>query len=216
MGALPETVSNETIRDAVRFLRRTSVDIQPRLQWPPGGLPTYEVRGRIPEESRAEVGKALCIWGDAGWGSLVRSGKYEYGRFPDELVTASAELIRKWNPQPGPAWVTCIPSSRHPSLVPDFARRLAYALGLPFSASLVTTEQRPEQKDMANSTQQALNLDGSLGVIADELMQGPVLLVDDMVDSRWTFTVASWLLRGHGCQEVWPFALADAGTSGGR
>ena len=69
---------------------------------------------------------------------------------------------------------------------------------------------------MANSTQQALNLDGSLGVIADELMQGPVLLVDDMVDSRWTFTVASWLLRGHGCQEVWPFALADAGTSGGR
>ena len=216
LGALPETVSNETIRDAVRFLRRTSVDIQPRLQWPPGGLPTYGINGRIPVESRAEIGKALCIWGDAGWGGLVRIGKYMDGRFPDELVAASAELIRKWNPQPGPAWVTCIPSSRHPSLVPDFARRLADALGLPFSASLVTTEQRPEQKDMANSSQQALNLDGTLDVIADELMQGPVLLVDDMVDSRWTFTVASWLLRGHGCQEVWPFALADAGTSGGR
>ena len=210
---LPETISKETIQDAVRFLRRTSVDIQPRLQWPAGGLPQYGVSGRIPEGLRAEAGKALCIWGDAGWGRLVRSGKYGHGRFSDELVAASAELIREWSPEPGPTWVTCIPSSRHPSLVPDFAKRLADALKLPFSADLTRTGQRPEQKDMANSTQQALNVDGSLDVLEDKLIQGPVLLVDDMVDSRWTFTVASWLLRSRGCQEVWPFALAYTGTS---
>lgn len=216
LATLPEAISKETIQDAVRFLRRSSLDIQPRKQWSAGGLPKYEVGGRIPERFRTEVGKALSVWGDAGWGRLVRSGKYEHGRFPDELVAASATLIQEWNPQPGPTWVTCIPSSRHPSLVPDFARRLAHTLGLPFSASLIKTDQRPEQKEMANSTQQALNVDGSLDVVDGGIIQGPVLLVDDMVDSRWTFTVACWLLRSRGCQEVWPFALADAGKSGGR
>jgi ATP-dependent DNA helicase RecQ len=41
--------------------------------------------------------------------------------------------------------------------------------------------------------------------------RGPVLLVDDMVDSRWTLTVAAWLLRSHRGGEVWPLALAQTG-----
>ena len=61
---------------------------------------------------------------------------------------------------------------------------------------------------MANGTQQARNVDGSLVVSRDSLPGGPVLLVDDMVDSRWTLTVAAWLLRSHGSGEVWPLALA--------
>ncbi len=63
---------------------------------------------------------------------------------------------------------------------------------------------------MANSTQQARNLDGSLD-IRQAVPQGPVLLVDDMVDSRWTLTVAAWLLRQHGSGPVWPLALALTG-----
>ncbi len=216
LAPLSESVSKETIEDAIRFLRRSSLDIQPRKRWPAGGLPKYGVGGSIQEEHRANAGKALCIWGDAGWGSLVRTGKYEQGRFSDELVEASAALIEKWSPDPRPTWVTCIPSNRHPSLVPDFARRLANTLGLPFSASLIRTEERPEQKEMANSAQQALNVDGSLDVVESGLFHGSVLLVDDMVDSRWTFTVASWLLRNRGCQEVWLFALADTGTGQGQ
>ena len=61
---------------------------------------------------------------------------------------------------------------------------------------------------MANGTQQARNVDGSLAVSQDPLPGGPVLLVDDMVDSRWTLTVAAWLLRSHGSGEVWPLTLA--------
>lgn len=60
---------------------------------------------------------------------------------------------------------------------------------------------------MANSTQQARNLDGALD-IRQPIPHGPVLLVDDMVDSRWTLTVAAWLLRRHGSGPVWPLALA--------
>ena len=64
---------------------------------------------------------------------------------------------------------------------------------------------------MANSTQQARNVDGSLEV-RGRVRPEPVLLVDDMVDSRWTLTVTAWLLRSHGSGEVWPLALAQAGS----
>jgi ATP-dependent DNA helicase RecQ len=35
-------------------------------------------------------------------------------------------------------------------------------------------------------------------------------LVDDIVDSRWTMTVAAYLLRTHRSGEVFPFALSVA------
>ena len=142
---------------------------------------------------------------------MVRQGKYHDGHFADELVEACAILVREWHPQPAPAWVTCIPSRRHPVLVPNFTRRLAAALDLPFHAVLEKTDDRPEQKTMANSIQQARNIDGSLAVGVKQLPPGPVLLVDDMVDSRWTITVAAWLLRSHGSAEVFPLALALTG-----
>lgn len=199
------------VREAIAFLRRTSLPIEPRKQWPAGGLPRYGLTGRIAPELQAQPGKALCVWGDAGWGSLVRQGKYHDGRFSDDLVTAVVTMVRQWNPQPAPVWVTCIPSLRHPELVLDFARRLAAALGLPFHIVLRKTDNRPEQKTMANSTQQARNIDGSLALAAEALPRGPVLLIDDMVDSRWTLTVATWLLRSRGCGEVFPLALARTG-----
>jgi ATP-dependent DNA helicase RecQ len=95
--------------------------------------------------------------------------------------------------------------------VPDFARRLASALSLPFVTALAKTDARPEQKTMANSTQQARNIDGSLAIAPQGVRAGPVFLVDDMVDSRWSMTVAAWLLRSHGSGEVLPLALALAG-----
>ena len=61
---------------------------------------------------------------------------------------------------------------------------------------------------MSNSIQQARNVDGSLTVNSLSLPAGSVLLIDDMVDSRWTMTVGAWLLRKHGAAEVFPLALA--------
>jgi ATP-dependent DNA helicase RecQ len=107
--------------------------------------------------------------------------------------------------------VTAVPSLRHPELVPNFAARLAEALELPFKMTLVKTDNRPEQKTMANSIQQARNIDGSLAISAAEILPGPVLLVDDMVDSRWTLTVSAWLLRQHGSGVVWPLVLGQTG-----
>ena len=211
VSPLSTDVDPRLLQEAVTFLRRTSLSIEPRQQWPAGGLPRYGVRGRIAAEHRAETGKALCVWGDAGWGGLVRRGKYRDYRFADDLARACADLMAQWAPRPAPEWVTCIPSRRHPHLVPDFAKRLAAEMGVPFHQSLSKTEDRAEQKSMANSVQQARNVDGSLALSLDPLPGGPLLLVDDMVDSRWTLTVATWLLRSNGSGAVWPLALALAG-----
>src|SRR6218665_979983 len=126
-------------------------------------------------------------------------------------VARACRLCLERNGQPKPTWVTCAPSLRHPDLVPNFAKRLAAALGLPFHMVIAKTDDRPEQKTMANSTQQARNIDGSLALNGQPVPHGPVILVDDMVDSRWTLTVAAWLLRKSGSGDVWPMALSQTG-----
>ena len=199
---LPTVPDPVLVREAVVFLRRSHQPVEPRKQWPTGQ--------RIDAEHVAEPGMALCIWGDAGWGEEVRHGKYRDGRFSDALVEACVTAIRDWQPVPDPEWVTALPSLRHQSLVPDLARRLAGALRLPYRQALRRKENRPEQKTMQNSNQQARNVIGSLAVDRNAILPGPVLLVDDIVDSRWTFTVAARLLRGRGSGVVLPFALADA------
>jgi ATP-dependent DNA helicase RecQ len=83
---------------------------------------------------------------------------------------------------------------------------------LPFHAALVKIRDTPEQKEMQNSPKQEANVRGSFGVDAGAVRPGPVLLVDDVVDSRWTMTVAAAVLREHGAGEVWPMALALAGS----
>lgn len=208
---LSEDVDQLLVREAEEFLCRTTLPIEPRKKWPVGGMPQYGIHTASTIPYQAQPGKALCVWGDAGWGGLVRQGKYHDGHFSDDLVAACVKMIQEWNPQPSPTWVTCVPSLRHPELVPNFAQRLAAALGLPFHMVIAKTDARPEQKTMANSTQQARNIDGSLALNGQPIPPGPVLLVDDMVDSRWTLTVSAWLLRKSGSGAVWPMALSQTG-----
>jgi ATP-dependent DNA helicase RecQ len=208
------TMVNETlVREAVLFLRRTDLPLEPRKQWPGGGMPKIGEKGKIAAERQAEPGRALCVGGDAGWGGLVREGMYDVGHLDDALVDACVQLITRWRPSPAPTWVTCLPSTRHPNLVPDFAMRLAAKLGVPFKAVIEKTGDRPQQKTMSNSTQQARNVDDAFRIAAPP-DPGPVLLVDDLVNSGWTMTMAAWLLRRSGSGEVFPLALATTESRG--
>ncbi len=205
---LPEHVSPEHVNKASIFLRRSHQVIEPRRMWPPG----YEFqstgwKGRIATELKHEEGRALCLYGDAGWGKLVQAGKYKYNHFDDRLVEGCVELLNSWSPSPSPQWVTCVPSLKHPDLVPNFASRLADRLGLPFAPCIVKLKQNQQQKSMQNSHQQVMNLDGAFG-INSQLNKEPVLLIDDMIDSRWTITVVAALLRENGSGTVFPLALA--------
>jgi ATP-dependent DNA helicase RecQ len=169
------------------------------------------VHGAIAHDFRAEPGRVLSIYGDGGWGQLVKHGKFTDGRFSDELVEAAAALVRdRWGPEPAPGWVTCVPSAEHPELVPGFAERLADTLDLPFVAVVQRVRSRRPQKEMENSHQQFRNVDGAFAVEGALVRPEPVLLIDDIVDSRWTLTVIAAELRRAGSGPVHPLALARA------
>ncbi len=200
---------SELFEAATEFLNDSGLRLEPRKQWTSGHA--FEGNhGRILLELRNEPGYALCRWGDTGFGELVRNAKHGSGRFPDELVSAAGRLIRKrWVPQPAPNWVTCVPSHRHGTLVPDFACRLARELGLPFVDCIQKIKETEPQKTRQSRLQQMCNLDGAFEPNRAAVRSGPVLLIDDMVDSRWTFTVLGFKLRQAGSGPVFPFALAD-------
>jgi ATP-dependent DNA helicase RecQ len=206
---VPENVDPGLVNQAIAFLRRTRFTIKPRKLWPPEGLPEYGFKGKI-AALECEPGRALAAYGDAGWGELVKRGKYVDGRFDDALVDACVDLVGDWSPNPAPRWVTSVPSTRRPQLVPDFAQRLAARLELPYRQAIVKVADNAEQKTLENSAMQTHNLDGVFVVDEAELLEEPVLLIDDLVDSGWTLTVAGALLRQAGCPAVFPLVLADS------
>ncbi len=209
---LPSTYSNATALRAVEFLNHLDLTLTTQRRWKASAFRTYGWSGNIDNRLRAEEGRTLAKWNDVGWGKMVREGKHS-GRFDDELVDAAAELIcEQWAPNPGLDWVTCVASIKHPVLVPDFAKRLAKALDLPFVDCVEKIRSTEPQKSMQNSFQQARNLDGAFAVQKNLVQAGPVLLVDDLVDSSWTMTVIGALLREAGSGSVYPFALASTAT----
>ena len=118
-------------------------------------------------------------------------------------------ISERWQPEPPAEWVTCVPSRNRPDLVPGFAGRLAAALGLPFEPIVTKVKDNEPQKEQQNRFHQCKNLDGAFA-IQGALPSGPVLLIDDVVDSGWTLTVVSALLRRSGSGRVWPLALATS------
>ncbi len=206
---LSSQYNDQLANRAALFLKRSYQEIKSRKVWPPHNpMSVYGFTGKIAPGFQASEGRALSLWRDASWGTLVASGKYENNHFSDELVIACVEMMTHWNPDPAPKWVTCIPSLIHPELVPNFARRLAAALNLKFVPCIEKIKENSQQKFMENSFQLARNLDGAFNINIEPKTYSPCFLVDDMVDSRWTFTVASALLRQTGCTAVYPVALA--------
>ncbi len=186
--------------EAQEFLRREPLSIDPRKR--------DAQSKKIPDDVQLEPGRALAYWADGGWGGLVRDERAA-GRFSDELVDAVVRLVRDWAPQPRPAWVTSVPSTRDPELVASFAARVADRLRLPFHDTVTKARSNRPQAEMANTAQQSRNVADAFAVNGP-VPPGPVLLVDDTVDSRWTLTEVGACLRGAGSGPVFPLALAQA------
>ena len=212
-AVLPVELQRNTHINAQRFVRHSEMPLELKKQWDIEALALYQSvfgwRGlNIPAQLRGEEGRVLSRWGEPVWGELVSRGKAQ-GHFDDELVDASVDLIRnRWGAVAPVAWVTCIPSSRHPNLVPDFAARLAAALGVPFRAVIEKSRETGPQKNMENRFHQCHNLDGAFTIRPEAGTDEAVLLIDDVVDSAWTLTLAAALLRQTGTAVVYPFALA--------
>ena len=206
-------VSWNEVESANRYLRRQWLAIEPRKRWPAGFRPSGN-NAKSTIQWVNETGRALCVYGDAGWGRTVAREKYAAGRFDDELVDACVQMIKEAELTVLPDWVTNVPSRSGKPLVKNFAQRLAEGLGLDYVESLFRNGEPESQKSMQNSTHQARNAWDSLTVAPDAVRGGAVFLVDDIVDSRWTLTVAGYRLMECGSSSIIPITLASATKSG--
>ena len=205
---LPAECRPELVRQAQQFLRGSSQPLLPRLQWPPyQALASYGFKGKIREELRAGEGRALCIWRDGGWGQQVAQEQAD-GYFSDAVLAALVQLLAEWRPDPAPAWVSCVPSLRKPYPIMDLAMRLAQRLNLPFIPCIRKVKDNQPQRLQFNSVQRCRNLDGAFQVDLQRGSYAPCLLLDDSVETGWTLTLLSALLRQAGVQAVHPLALA--------
>lgn len=197
---------------AASFLKQAEMPIQSKAQVAANAFVEYGFRGNLPQNLRAREGRVLSRWGDAGWGGMVAKHKHA-NHFGDELVEAMAEMIQqRWQPAPSPTWVCCVPSRNHPELVPDFARRLAACLALPFVDAVAKVRDNQPQKGQQNRFHQCRNLDGVF-TINQPVPSEAVLLIDDIVDSGWTLAVLAALLQQAGSGAVFPVALSSSSVS---
>ena len=189
---------------AAQYLNALVMEIEPRKQW---ALSSVTEQRKIRYVNRPGI--CLAKYGDAGYGDLVKRDKYSgCGKFCDELVGKSANVLGPMVKQNRITHICSVPSLRS-GAVEDFARRLASRLGMEY-VSLLEKSSARQQKEMENSAFQCANAFGSFRVIPGRDMPVRVLLVDDVVDSRWTLTVCGYRLMEAGCEEVYPFALADS------
>ena len=201
---LPEAIDPVVLHTAKAFLGSEAIVIEPRRR-SPSGIDRLTLGTQT-----LEPGRALTRYDEGGLGELVRQGKYETHRFDDALVDASVRFIQRWRPQPSPTWVTAAPDRATNGIVEEFTRRLAHRLSLEYVSAVRRIAENPPQKTMENSFMQANNVLGAFRVAT--VREGPVLLVDDIIDSRWTVTVIGNLLLQKGSGPVIPFALSYAGN----
>jgi ATP-dependent DNA helicase RecQ len=161
-------------------------------------------------------GRALARLSDLGWGQRLRSVLAEDAPAAPELLRAVVPVLAEWGWAERPVAVVAVPSRRRPQLVESLAAGIGEIGRLPFLGSLDLAHGGPTGEAGGNS---AFRLAGVWEriVVGDDLRErldripGPVLLVDDLVDSRWTLTVAARELRLAGAPAVLPFALAVDG-----
>lgn len=206
-------VSPNLVLEAQGFLQKSEFSVKLPVRIPDGALVEYPFRGNLPILLHASDTRVLSRWADAGWGSVVKKGKEENLYLGDDLVNAVSEMIiKRWSPSPFPRWLTCIPSARNRALVHSFSERLARKLGLPFREALIATGRSEPQKDQVGDYSQCKNLDGAFNIKREWISSAPLFLIDDIVDSGWTFAIASALLRQFGSGGVYPVALSSTAT----
>lgn len=215
--SLSSQVSQARGQAAAEFLERVLIEIPPKKRFANGHeqaelrFPEYQFGFKV-DDLAHEPGRALCRWGEAGWGELAMHGKKHHA-FDPRLAAACVRMINeRWLPNPMPTWITFVPSQNHPALVKSFAQQLAEQLGLPLIESIFKARINQPQKQMENTDFRCKNLDGSFSI--QNIRQGePVLLIDDAVDSGWTFTVTAALLIREGSGSVFPLAVISTTTN---
>ena len=209
----PTSIAADATAAAATSLDRVGVPIDPRAQWPVG---SPLARGNIAPGERALEGRALARLTDLGWGNTLRTlfapGSPDAPATP-AMVAACIRVLADWSWDTRPVAVVSLPSRSRPQLIDSVARGLAGAGKLQYLGAL-DYAVAPTGGPGGNSAFRLAQVHGAFRVgpeLASALAEltGPVLLVDDLADSRWTLTVAARALRSSGAPGVLPFTVAS-------
>jgi len=197
-------------------LLRPGVDVAPRRMWPAGMKDLgIGAAGKIPPQACAGPGRALGRLTDVGWGTRLRA--LLSGEAPDEPVSADltgalVTVLAAWDWEQRPAAVATLPSRTRPLLIESLGQRIAGIGRLRYLGALAYANGGPGPR-RHNSAQRLRSLWEAFtvpGTLAGALpgLDGPVLLIDDRIETGWTITVAAKLLREAGAPAVLPLVLA--------
>ncbi|NYH51163.1 MULTISPECIES: RecQ family ATP-dependent DNA helicase [Nocardiopsis] len=221
----PTDVDSTRREAAAEHLDRPGTPIAPRRQWPTGmSTLGVDLSGKIKEELRAGEGRALGRLTDIGWGNELRrvlAADAPDAPVDERVVQGVVRVLASWGWERRPVGVVVMPSLTRPGMITDLASRLARLGRLtPVGALEYGTGQGPgpRRHNSAMRLEQvysALAAGEELAGRMAELQErtpGPVLLVDDFVDTGWSLTVGAALLRRAGAPEVLPLTLATTGS----
>ncbi|MDO5741111.1 MAG: RecQ family ATP-dependent DNA helicase [Ornithinimicrobium sp.] len=230
----PSDIPEAAVVAARQSLGAVGVPIDPRAQWPTG-MPRLgvDVKGKIRPEELAEPGRVLARLSDLGWGQRLRAvlaaGASRVGDIEDpkqqlvpgqpvteEVVKAVVRVLAGWDWTVRPVGVVAMPSRRRSAITESLAQQISTIGRLPLLGTLDYLHGGPIGEPGGNSAFRLANVWGRIGVgthLREQLdrTRGPVLLVDDVVDSRWTLTIAARELRLAGADAVLPLVLAQEG-----
>ena len=224
-------IAEQATAAASQTLSRAGGVLEARLQWPSGmdrlGVP---VKGKLkPGEGLAE-GRVLARLTDLGWGGALRelfaAGAADRAVDPG-MLQACVQVLREWGAgdsrNPGwsgvgrPAAIVSVPSRGKPELVRSLAKGISEIGRIPYLGELQLAHGGPTGNRGGNSAYRLagvwdrLVVGPELEAALGSLQGGSVMLIDDIVDSRWTLTVAGRALRQAGAGAVIPLVLAQAG-----
>ncbi|WP_231122006.1 RecQ family ATP-dependent DNA helicase [Motilibacter peucedani] len=213
-GRLPApgtAVPPERVVAARDSLRGRDVVLEPRKMWPTGGSGSGPAarRGRIPASSQAEPGRALAFADDPAWVDALAPLAGTDRELPDELGAALVQVLSRWRTSwvARPSCVVVVPSRSHPQLVGSTGAYVAQVGRLPLVTDLLEVTGPPPPREVASGVRAAALLETLRVRPGAAVPDGPLLLVDDVLVSGWTATVAAALLREAGSGPVLPLVL---------
>ncbi len=209
----PGGVSDAGISTARDRLTRPGVVLEPRKMWPTAlgdlGLP---LKGRIKEG--ASEGRVVARLTDLGLGGDLRA-LFAPGAadepVPPALVEGIMETLRAWGPERAPDVVVGFESASRPVLVDSLVDGIARFGRRPIAGRIrVADPSVPSGAGAANSAQRVSAFSRRMRLDLTEDVAGRcVLLVDDLVVTGWSMTVAATWLREAGAEVVLPLALGS-------
>ncbi|MCU1646824.1 MAG: ATP-dependent helicase RecQ [Nocardia sp.] len=207
-GDRQNTAVDATDLAAIRArLDRPGIDLAPRKQWPTGMAKLgISLSGKISDAP--EVGRVLGRLSDLGWGQRLRALlDAPDAPVPDEVFRACTTVLREWSWNERPTAVIALDSPGRRLLTTSLAARLAEIGRL---RDLGTLHLRPDLPPISavNSAHRVAALNNAWETPDLTDVQGPILLVDALTDTGWTFTMAARALRAAGADAILPFALA--------